>query len=793
MRTPIAEPSALSKRDLSPPPVFLNCYRIANPEELIWPVRIYDVIPLESTPPTHEGRGTAKDAIWKLYFKHKTSCRGYGAPVDINKQQIAVPDGWDLPSGEIVNGLRVDFRRRFETSPFDRESQPIIAGILRESIKSVLKKSDSRQLGRLWQDFNRFCQMPADISDRQFLFCRKFGVSAKVLRGKRWVLQMLISTVTLDGRTLADYYRSGDIDELREMVSMKQENRLNRNNRPPSVRVFQHSPEKDRKGGRVIDVHDPEAIGRHSKLSKLERDHMANGTIMCQAFNQPPVPVPLCDVRLVLDTQITKSDHIETIIDPDERYRLSQDLRNVLDGFNAVGKTIRLDSVPVSASEFPAVAIPFPALRIGDRTRGERILKTANRATPSSLKQRGRKLLEGIRTGGFLQSRPINPLIACPKSFGAERTTRLQEDLNKLLRSTGTDYSFSTYQYDTIDNLRRHIETHGFDALLAVLPEGSRTPQVDGNTHELIKQRIEVPSQCIQHDHTLPPKWVRHEPHVFKEKEARLARRIDQQYQLCVWNLLVKHHWIPFAPVDPFHYNVHIGLDVGGRHNNRVMSCLGYGFAEPSRGLLFRPEEIPIDVQQAEPIPTRCLHLGLLRMMEETHQDLRETGVVPNFERVLFFRDGMLLGDGDRWNEMDALQLLHKELQRRGWVSNAAIWTVVELMKNAEEWRMIRNENGISNPLSGDCLLPFENEDSGLICTTGLPYLTQGTASPLKFNIKNVTGKANRHEVLRDLAWEADMCFTKPDTGMSMPWVLHVADTGALQLAKSYKITGITS
>jgi hypothetical protein len=37
------------------------------------------------------------------------------------------------------------------------------------------------------------------------------------------------------------------------------------------------------------------------------------------------------------------------------------------------------------------------------------------------------------------------------------------------------------------------------------------------------------------------------------------------------------------------------------------------------------------------------------------------------------------------------------------------------------------------------------------------------------------------------------MCFTKPDSGMSLPWVLHVADTGALQLARSYRISGITA
>jgi hypothetical protein len=46
--------------------------------------------------------------------------------------------------------------------------------------------------------------------------------------------------------------------------------------------------------------------------------------------------------------------------------------------------------------------------------------------------------------------------------------------------------------------------------------------------------------------------------------------------------------------------------------------------------------------------------------------------------------------------------------------------------------------------------------------------------------------------VLRDLVWQADMCFTKVDMGMSLPWVLQVADQGALQLSRSYQITGIT-
>lgn len=80
-----------------------------------------------------------------------------------------------------------------------------------------------------------------------------------------------------------------------------------------------------------------------------------------------------------------------------------------------------------------------------------------------------------------------------------------------------------------------------------------------------------------------------------------------------------------------------------------------------------------------------------------------------------------------------------------------------------------------------------------LVCTTGAPYLSQGTASPLKICAIDIYGQASLEDVVHDLLWEADMCLTKLDMGMSLPWVLHVADTGALQLARSYRISGITA
>jgi hypothetical protein len=201
----------------------------------------------------------------------------------------------------------------------------------------------------------------------------------------------------------------------------------------------------------------------------------------------------------------------------------------------------------------------------------------------------------------------------------------------------------------------------------------------------MIKRRIEVPSQCIHYDHTLPENWVSRAHREFVQQQPQLARRIRQRYELCIWNLLLKHHWVPFAP------------------------------------------------------------------------------------RV------------------------HAELRGRGWVSDKSVWTAVEVMKQAEDWRLLRCTTGVTNPLVAQCVWPFVDDSLALVSTTGVPYLSQGTASPLKTKVVDIHGRADREDVVYDVVWEADMCFTKPDIGMSLPWVLHVADTGALQLARSYKISGITA
>lgn len=773
--------------------VFLSCYEILNSDSFRWGVRLYKVR-IESDRQSHAERGDAKQAIWSLKKKHPHACKGYGFVVDLDEETVAVPSGWQLPSDVRENNHLITFDSEFTTDPKNRGHRTLIGGILREAIKKHFKDNRSDILGDWWQDFDRFCQMP-DYSGESFdyYFCRKFGASAKVLIGDRWVIQPLISTTSVDGRTFSDYFRDGDVASLTEMIEAKQANRINRRNRATAVRVLRDESTEFVTKAEVMELDEPNLLNGIASLSRLDQASRAEETIKCRVFGRDPVDVPLRQLRLILDTQITQADHSETILEPLDRHRLAEVLREFLNGAKVQGVPLQLAELPIDATTLPGEVVQFPALRVHGRGDSEQVVNAPSPATRESLRTRGRQRTDAIKRFGYLQGHPINPLLAWPKRFGQDRARKMCEDLNQLMQSAGIDYRFAWTLYDTAEELGKYIADKGFDSAMVVLPEGWKKPHRHDSMHERIKQRIDVPSQCIQHDHTLPEAWVRRPPNQqLSEQDRKLERRVRQRYELCLWNLLAKLNWIPFAPLDPFHYNVHIGLDVGGRHNNHAMACLGYGFATPREGLIFRPEEIAIDVQKAEPIPTECLKRGLLQLIEQIHSELTTLGVKPNWERLLFFRDGRLLGDGDEWNELDAIRSILALLRERGWVSENAVWTAVEVMKAAEEWRIMSGSDGVSNPMVGQCLFPFPDPSTGLICTSGSPYLPQGTACPLKISIIDIAGKADRREVAQDLIWEADMCFTKPDIGLSLPWVLHVSDVGALQAARSYRITGIT-
>jgi hypothetical protein len=772
----------------STPTHFLNCFEILNLGDFEQTVNLYAVDFLDATQNTQENRGELKNVIWGLRKQHRSSCPGYGFVIDISPRLVVVPATWKLPCPIETSQFRVTLDRTVLATSTNAQGRNILAGILRESIKKHFKEDVSSDLGSLWQDYDSFCQTPDSVSGEDYLMCRRFGFAIKALAGGRTVLLSQVGTATVDSRSFKDYYRSGDLTPLAEMVEAKLGARLNRRNRPVSVRVLQQCS-GDSTAYRALDLEDVDVILQDSGSPSAS---MERRTLRCRPYGGSVIDVELSDLRLILDTQITLEDHAETIIEPADRLAWAERIRNFVDGLEIGGKCLRISTTPLDAEIFDfGLALP-PAVRVRGANGNEMTVESPRQGDEHSLRKRARLRSEKIRQNGFLIQRPIDPLLAWPRHLGDQRARRMKADVESIWKSQGLDADFSIAMYSDVNDIATAIERGNYNAVLAVLPEGSRVPFGPNTMHERIKQRIQLPSQCIQHDHTLPARWAGRTFEDFQREDGKRARRILQAYQLCLDNLLVKHHCFPFAPQEPFHYNTHVGLDVGGVHNTHAMACIGHGFRRPLNHIFFRPEAIPIEVQKKEPIPTDCLYRGLLNLFELVHSRAREAGVDPDFETTIFYRDGQLLGDGDSWNEKDALSQVHQELLRRNWITRSSIWTAVEVLKSAEGWRLFRSSGGVANPLVGEYLFPFEEPNIGLVCTTGVPYLTQGTARPLMIRIVDIHGKSDRLRVLRDLVWQADLCFTKPDMGMHLPWVLNVADSGALQLSRSYQITGVT-
>ena len=172
--------------------------------------------------------------------------------------------------------------------------------------------------------------------------------------------------------------------------------------------------------------------------------------------------------------------------------------------------------------------------------------------------------------------------------------------------------------------------------------------------------------------------------------------------------------------------------------------------------LTFFTQQIHVEKGKAEPIPTDSLYSGLLQLFEHVHAEANAVGVKLDYESVLFIRDGAMLGEGDDWNERDALERLRTKLISGGNASAASRWAVAEIHKRAEEWRLFDSSgDAVKNPLVGRGIYGFQRPNEGLLTTTGRPYLFHGTAQVLKVATSSIAEECTFQEIIQDISGEA--------------------------------------
>jgi hypothetical protein len=488
-------------QELPLPSQFLNAYEISNVGGLSWPVAIYKVDRIDgrpqSRPQSHEERGQIKTVVWNLFRKHKSRCGGCRFVIDIGKQMVAVPETWQLPSGETEGEYKILRLQSFEAEATNEKHRSVVAGIIREALKRHFKNNRSDCLGVLWQDMDKFCQLPRPSDGKDYCMCRRFGAIARALRGNTWVVEPTLSTATVDAKTFAQYYQEGRVKVLAQMMALKQSGKVDRQGHLVRVRALHDSSNEFNIQVSALEIENPFVIADHANLTRGEQESLAGGVVLCRAFGREAEAVALSELRLILDSQITQDDHSETIIDPSERESLMRHLREFLNGADVFGIPLYLAPIPFDISRLPKGFISPPAVRVMGRNGVETIIPSPSNWSEEFLRKRAKDRADHIRRYGFLQQRPINPALAWPHHLGETPAERMKADINSILADQGIAFKFELIRYRDVEQIRRAVESSGYDSLLAVLPEGRLAAYQDNSTHEQIKQRIEVPSQLI--------------------------------------------------------------------------------------------------------------------------------------------------------------------------------------------------------------------------------------------------------------------------------------------------------
>jgi len=371
--------------------IALNAFRITNAEELSWPVVYYSLWPTAGSKPLE--RGEAKSVAFEARRQFKGSCLGYGFIIEAGTGVVAMPAGWVIPEGSIIQDCAFHREEEEVVSARNPGRAQLFGQIVKEGIKDHFKKHASEKLGPLWQDYADFCEMPMEQSEHGFCFCRKFVFHAKQLDGGIWAVRFAVSTVALDGRSVESYYEKGDVASLGGMVRARLDNRAARSNKPVAVRVWFDQRANGGQGAKVFELDEPSLIISHGKLSPGEQQSIGRSPISCLDFGRAQ-KLAGGQLRLILDTQATLEDHDETILEPSERGRLALELRNATDGCGVSGHVLRLDDQMIDSSAFRWKKVCPPATRVRAMS-GFRDLPAPTELSAAALEERVKARISG--------------------------------------------------------------------------------------------------------------------------------------------------------------------------------------------------------------------------------------------------------------------------------------------------------------------------------------------------------------------------------------------------------------
>jgi len=139
---------------------------------------------------------------------------------------------------------------------------------------------------------------------------------------------------------------------------------FDRKNQPIAVRVLHDASDDYNIRVRALEISDPALVIRHGNLSGPQQKGLSVSSLACSQYKRAPEEIPLKELRLILDSQITQEEHSETIVEPEDREVFMRHIRELMNGIDVYGHELRLAEIPFDTSYLQQGFILPPSVRV---------------------------------------------------------------------------------------------------------------------------------------------------------------------------------------------------------------------------------------------------------------------------------------------------------------------------------------------------------------------------------------------------------------------------------------------
>jgi hypothetical protein len=490
-------------------------------------------------------------------------------------------------------------------------------------------------------------------------------------------------------------------------------------------------------------------------------------------------PAPLCYPTFDTSSDQVAAQHRRAILPPEERRRVTHRLvQTYLHG-------LKFGEVRLQLGENP-VAIPRQMVTVPDLRFGKGVVLSV-RGTPgavcanlSELGDRRLSLLRDPTVGPYLSAPLDRQYLVLPRSvhdsFGPQFATDLASEVERFMPEGGGyiptivsfddrgPRSFARQGLAVREAVERACKQPGY-ALVMVHRTQDRKPRDEDQLAAMVVQemrdRLDVRAAVIHSEVTRRSyREVRRRDGALtyqcsREQRGRLAGYLRNVALSKI--LLTNQRW-PFVLATPLYADVTIGIDV--KNNTCGLLIVGnHGSEIHSELKTSRQKE-------------RLLAPQLATYLVEILQKEANARGAP-LSSIVFHRDGR------SWpSELRGVSDAVRRLRADGYLSEAAQYAVVEISKTSPAPLRLYylHTNGqrpiVANPSVG-CLYRV-SEREAFLCSTGHPFLRQGTAHPL--HLKLVQGSISFEKCLSDLYALTALAWTQPEGCMRYPITIKLND-----------------